>query len=125
MESQTKISDDSASIKIIKETIKKFVEDRQWEKYHDPTHLAISVAIEVGELLENFQWISLENSSRITLDSKRGQNISEELADVMIYCFLLGMHLDIDITTSILSKIEKNSLKYPVDKFKGDYHRPK
>ena len=33
-----------------------FRDDRRWLPYHNPKDLAMSVAIEAGELLEVFQW---------------------------------------------------------------------
>ena len=38
------------------ERIRKFSEDRDWDRFHSPANLAKSIAIEAGELLECFQW---------------------------------------------------------------------
>ena len=70
-------------MKELKERIIKFRDDRDWKQFHLPENLAKSIAIEAGELLENFQWNS--NFNR--------QNVLDELADVANYCFCLQMHL--------------------------------
>ena len=116
--------DEVTVIKTLKDTIQKFVAERQWEKFHNPKDLAISISIEAAELLENFQWTSFEESRRGTPDPKQDENISEELADVIIYSFLLGISLDLDITTAVLSKMEKNASKYPAAEFQGVFRRP-
>jgi dCTP diphosphatase len=108
-------NDEVTTLKTLKEEIKDFVVAREWGKFHNPKDLAISITIEASELLENFQWLSVKNSNKISLLSRRGQNISEELADVIIYCFLLGMYFDMDISKVILSKLQKNKIKYPIN----------
>lgn len=90
--------------------IKKFNEERDWDKFHSPENLAKSISIEAGELLECFQW----DGSKFDR-----QDVCEELADVFTYCIQLAMKLEVDPKTIILNKIEKTKKKYPVDKAKG------
>jgi NTP pyrophosphatase (non-canonical NTP hydrolase) len=87
-----------------------FRDARDWKKYHIPRNLANSIAIEAAEILELFQWEleynrPLANGDRIAL--------ADELADVMIYCFLLAHEAEIDLYKAIIEKIEKNAIKYP------------
>ena len=49
---------------LIKE-IKKFNEERDWDKFHSPENLAKSISIEAGELLECFQWNSDYNLEEV------------------------------------------------------------
>lgn len=91
-----------------------FRNERDWEQFHNPKDLAISLALEASELLENFQW----KSSDEALDTNF-ENIQDELADVLIYALMLANDLKIDVTAAILNKLEKNEKKYPVAKFKG------
>lgn len=98
--------------RIMEEIIKilrKFNEDRDWEQFHTPENLAKSISIEAGELLECFQWDS----------SYDRQELADEIADVMCYCIMLADKIDIDLKTAIISKINKNALKYPVEKSRG------
>src|SRR5574344_2120517 len=99
------------SLDVLTKEIVKFTEDRNWDQFHSPANLAKSVSIEAGELLECFQW-----------DEKNvdKQAIQEELADVMIYCFQMGIAMDFDLKKIIEEKMAKNAIKYPVSKAKGN-----
>ena len=99
--------------------IRQFLSERDWEKYHNPKDLAESICIEAAELLQLFQWIKPEESEQFKKDSMKVQRIKEELADVVVYCLSLANKLDIDLTSAIIDKIEKNKEKYPVDRYKG------
>ena len=43
--------------------------------------------------------------------------LSDELADVLIYAIQFAKHYDIDISEAIMKKLEKSAIKYPVEKF--------
>ena len=92
------------------ERIKKFRDDREWKQFHTPTNLAKAISIESGELLEEFLWDN---------DNFNLQNVKEELADVMIYCIHMANALDVNIEDIINMKMDKNEMKYPIEKAKG------
>lgn len=94
--------------------ILKFRKERDWEQFHNPKDLAISLTLEASELLEKFQWKSSEESIEKDLEG-----IKDELADVMIYALLISHDLNIDINKAIHEKIKKNNEKYPINKAKG------
>lgn len=96
--------------------IVKFRDDRDWAKYHKPKELAISVAIEAGELLEKFQW---ERKNTPEYIAAHKEEIGEELADVMILLLLLAYELKMDVKQVIEDKLRKNDLKYPADRVRG------
>lgn len=98
-----------SDIEEIHQKLREFTEARDWKQYHTPPALARSVVIEAAELLELFQWSDNFNYDRVT----------EELADVLIYCFMLADVLNLDIKRIMEFKIAANSLKYPVDKAMG------
>ena len=90
--------------------IRKFSEERDWDKFHSPSNLAKSIVIEAAELLECFQW------------SDEGyylQHIKEELADVMVYSQNLLDKLELDADEIVNMKMTMNEAKYPVEKAKG------
>ena len=93
----------------VKEQIKQFNNERDWDQFHSPENLAKSISIEAGELLECFQW-----NNNFDKDE-----VCEELADVVNYCILLADKLDVELEDIILAKLEKTRKKYPVDKEKG------
>ena len=88
----------------------KFQKERDWKQFHTPENLAKSISIEAAELLEHFQWGKEYDIGEV----------SEELADVLIYCFYMADSLDLDISEIMLNKMEKNAIKYPIDKSKGN-----
>ena len=88
----------------------KFQKERDWKKFHTPENLAKSISIESAELLEHFQWQKEYDE----------EEVAEELADVLIYCFYMAIAMDLDVKEIILNKMEKNAIKYPVDKSRGN-----
>ena len=94
--------------KPILETIRAFMQERDWNQFHTPENLAKSISIEAGELLECFQWEEAD------LDEAK-----TELADVLTYCLLLADRLNVDPSELILDKLEQTGAKYPVEKARG------
>jgi NTP pyrophosphatase (non-canonical NTP hydrolase) len=98
---------------MISEVIK-FRDERDWKQFHNPKDLAISLSLEVSELLENFQWKTSEEAVK-----KNHDNMKDELADVVMYAMMLANELEIDLEEAIIKKLEKNREKYPIEKAKG------
>jgi NTP pyrophosphatase (non-canonical NTP hydrolase) len=97
--------------------IRAFRDERDWKQFHDPKNLATSIAIEAAELLEEFQWMTGDESNRHAVENREA--VSDEIADVAIYLIELADVLDIDLRAAILAKLEKNAAKYPVEKARG------
>lgn len=97
--------------------LREFTKERDWNKFHSPKNLAMALTVETAELLEEFQWLTEEQSRHP--DEERLKRIKDEISDVMIYLVLLSDSLGVDLLTSAFEKIEKNQQKYPVDKAKG------
>lgn len=93
----------------------KFRDDREWKQFHNPKDLAISISLEAAELLEVFQW----SKDDLYVNEKKDK-IKEELADVLMYAYLLADVEDMDIEEIIIDKIKKNNEKYPVELSKGN-----
>ena len=79
------MKDQITTIQEIKDKIAKFVNERDWNKFHSPKNLAMSIAIEAGELMEIFQWLSQEEAWDIN-STHEATHLREELSDVIIYC---------------------------------------
>lgn len=107
------MNDKDTSIQEIKNRIDQFVKARKWEEAHSPKNLSMSIAIEASELMEIFQWLSLEEAWSIN-ESDEFTHLKEELSDVIIYCLSLANQLKIDVAAAIEDKIKKNGQKYPV-----------
>jgi NTP pyrophosphatase (non-canonical NTP hydrolase) len=122
--SEYPINDSYTTIDYLKKLVAKFRDDRNWKKYHNPKDLAISISIESNELLELFQWKSLEEIRELLKNKNYFERIKNELADVIIYCLSFADILGIDVSQAVIEKIKLNEAKYPVEKFKGNYYKP-
>ena len=96
------------------ERIRKFSEERDWAQFHDPKNLAISLQLECAEVLVLFQWTKANN-----IREGKESEIADELADVFYYIIKLADIYNIDLTEALEKKMDKNEIKYPVDKVKG------
>ena len=113
------MSDREIVVADLKEAVRKFVHERDWEKYHNPKNLAESICIEAAELLQLFQWTNSEETAKVKTDANKMTHIKEELADVMIYCVSMANTLEIDLTNAIIAKIENNKKRYPIEEYRG------
>ena len=75
-----------------------------------------SISIESAELLEQFQENAEECEAHLQ-DNREA--VADELADVAIYLFELADLLEMNLGQEMLRKLDKNSVKYPVQKAKG------
>ena len=105
-------------MEISKETIDyvlAFSRDRDWEQFHNPKDLALSLSLEASELLELFQWLDSDEAVKRNRDKMR-----EELADVIVYALDFANALGFeDLNSLIMDKMKKNEAKYPLEKAKG------
>jgi len=104
----------------LSERVSNFIKEREWEKFHNPKDVAISISIEAAELLENFQWRDDEEVDKMLEDRNYLNRITEEMADVMVYLIVMSNKLGVNLIDIALKKMEKNEEKYPVSKFKGN-----
>jgi len=109
--------DKTTTIDELKVLLKKFREERGWEKHMTPRNLSASIAIEAGELLELYQWGEYEKSDR-------DKDIGQELADIVIYCLHFAITENIDLTEAIEQKMKKVAKKYPIEVFNADSDDP-
>lgn len=95
-----------------------FRKQRDWEQFHSPKDIAISLSIEAAELLEWFQWRTNDEVVEMLATDKR-EALEDEIADVAVYLSYLCHDLQIDLDQVTRRKMHKNSAKYPADKVKG------
>ena len=100
------------------ERLIEFRRERDWEQFHTPKELAISLSIEASELLEWFQWKNDEEIQQ-KLNSNKREDLEDEVADVVAYLTYLCHDVGIDINKAVEAKIKKNAEKYPIEKVKG------
>lgn len=101
------------------EIIRSFVRERDWEQFHQARSLAISAGVEMGELLELFQWFTDKEIEQALGQDEYRSKLSHEIADIMIYLLRLADVASINPSDAILSKMQINRDKYPANKVHG------
>ena len=101
------------------EQIIAFVKARDWEQFHNPKDIAISLSLEAAEVLEKFQWKSPKEIDAYLHDSK--QDLADELVDVLYWVLLMSYYQDINLSEAFTSKMRQNEKKYPINKAKGNH----
>ena len=143
----TKKRDEDTRIADLKRVVASFVGERDWEQFHTPENLALSLSLEAAELLELFQWkfsrqdkcqnteYNRQNTERETGGVGRpGRNgytgeemtsMKMELADILIYLISFFNMMDWDLTSCFHEKMGMNREKYPVSFYKGRFETEK
>lgn len=103
------------------ERIVQFCQERDWEQFHSPKDLALSLTLEASELMEHFQWKGEEEIKEYVKQNKT--EISEELADVFYWVLLTSYYLDIDLERAFQDKMSQNESKYPAKTVKGKHNK--
>lgn len=106
-------------IKDLTQKIIEFRKERDWEQFHTPKDLAISLTLEASEVLEHFQWKTNDEIKEYIKTHK--EHIGEELADVFYWVLIMSHDIDIDIVEAFEKKMKKNAEKYSVEKAKGKH----
>jgi dCTP diphosphatase len=107
----------------IMNAIHEFAEQRDWSQFHTTKNLVLAISAELGELAEIVQWRS-DSELAEYLKTPEGKNkLSEEIADISIYLLRICQQLELNFLDIISKKIEVNTLKYPVEKSKGNYRK--
>lgn len=117
-------NDASTTVADLKAVVREFVAERGWEKYHTAKNLAGSVAVEAGELLEVFQWLTPEEAEAARVPGAIRDQAADEIADVTAYLLALANVMDLDLASAVEAKFRKNRRKYPPDQYQGHYERP-
>lgn len=101
----------------LRDQLRTFASDRDWDQFHSPKNLAAALAVETSELLEHFQWLTEAQSQQ--LPSEALNEVSAEVADMLLYLIRISDKLGIDLIAAAKAKIVLNAEKYPVEKARG------
>jgi dCTP diphosphatase len=101
----------------IKIRARRFAEVRDWEQFHSPKNLVMALSVEAAELVEIFQWLTEEQSERLSDETLA--RVVDEIADVQVYLVRLADRLHVDIAAAVVQKMEKNEDKYPAELVRG------
>ncbi len=108
----------SDSIAELTSRIRDFVDARDWRQFHNAKDMAVAIAAEAGELMQHFVW---QQDSQIEHRTREHRDeIASEIADVAILLFELADNLGLDLGEVMTSKIDRNEIRYPVAKAKGN-----
>src|SRR5262245_6385285 len=111
--------DTNTTVASLREVLRRFAAERDWEQFHSPKNLVMGLAVESAELMEHFLWVDCAASIQVGQDPAKRGDIADEMADVAVYLLNLSNVLNIDLSEAILAKIAKNAIKYPADKYRG------
>jgi NTP pyrophosphatase (non-canonical NTP hydrolase) len=107
----------SDQISDLTKLVLKFCEERDWAQFHNPKDVAISLTLEVAELLELTQWKNgKELEDHLT---KNREALADELADIFGWVLVLAHDQKIDLADALRRKLVKNAEKYPIEKSRG------
>ena len=108
----------SEPLRALQQRLAAFAAARDWEQFHSPKNLAMALSVEAAELVEEFQWLTEEQSRN--LGTERRQRVRLELADVFIYLLRIADTLGVDLLQAADDKIALNEQKYPAARVRGD-----
>lgn len=101
----------------LRERLRAFAAERDWQQFHTPKNLVMALVAEAGELVEQFQWLTAEQSE--TMDAEQCEAVAQEMADVLLYLVMLADRLGIDLLDAAGRKIERNEQRYPAAQVRG------
>lgn len=107
----------TSELETLRERLRRFAAERDWDRYHSPKNLAMALIAEAAELVEHFQWLTEAESA--ALPSEKRTEVEEELADVLLYLVSLADRLDVDLAKAAAAKIARNEVRYPSEKVRG------
>ncbi|MER6344763.1 nucleotide pyrophosphohydrolase [Streptomyces sp. NPDC001595] len=90
-----------------------FAAARDWQRYHTPKNLVAALSVEASELVEIFQWLTPEESTRVMADPGTAHRVTDEVADVLAYLLQLCEVLGIDPLAALDAKIDRNERRFP------------
>lgn len=109
----TPTTDSQTTLSTLREKVAEFVAARNWQTFHNPKNLAMSIGIEAAELQEHFQWLTIEESREYTRKLENRLDVADELADILIYCMSFANATGIDVSDAVLKKLARNELRFP------------
>jgi dCTP diphosphatase len=113
------MTDSDVTLAELRHRVAEFVSARDWEQFHTPKNLSIAIAVEAAELMEHFQWLTEGQATAAIEDEAERASVADELADVLIYGLSLANTLGLDVSASVLAKLERNEQRFPVEEWQG------
>ena len=115
------MADATTTLAELRELMRRFVEERQWQQFHSPKNLVMGLSVEVAELMEHYLWVEGPASYDVTATEAARTAVADEMADVTCYLLALSNVLGIDLSDAVQAKLVKTAQKYPVEQYRGKY----
>ena len=108
------------SLTRIRDRMRAFTRERDWEQFHDPKSLALALVGEVGELAELLQWLPADAARDLATGAPLNTRLGEELSDVLIYLVRLADVCEVDLPQAIALKMQSSRRRYPASDIYGE-----
>jgi len=103
----------------MQEEVRRFCEERQWDRFHSAKDLAIGIAVEAAELLELFRFLSPDEVEEMMRRKADRRRVADEMADILAFLLRLAQRYRIDLEKAFADKMDDNRRKYPVERARG------
>jgi NTP pyrophosphatase (non-canonical NTP hydrolase) len=113
------MSDEETTVADLRRRVAAFVAARDWGQLHGPKNLSIAIAVEAAELMEHFQWLTVDQAAAAVQDEATMAAVADELADVLIYALSLANALGLDASTVVSGKLDRNERRFPAEEWRG------
>ena len=109
-----------SDIRELSEAMRRFSEERDWTRFHDPKSLALALVGEVGELAELLQWLPVDEIEVLVREPRLHDRLGEELADILLYPVRMSDVLGIDLAAAARTKLRANHERFAVVDYRGE-----
>jgi NTP pyrophosphatase (non-canonical NTP hydrolase) len=114
------MNDASATVDALKDQMRRFVAERDWEQFHDLKNLSMAIAVEAGELMDHFRWVRNTEANAVLREPEAAAAVRQEVADVFLLLLEFAIIAKIDLASAALDKLEINRRRYPVESARGN-----
>lgn len=111
------MNDTTTTLEILKKMAQEFIQERDWEQFHNPKNLSMNIAVEAAEVMELFLWTKSEDSYESFKKNKTA--VEDEIADVLLGILCFANSINMDLSAAFEKKLAEAKAKYPVEKVKG------
>jgi len=113
------MTDRESTVQQLRDEMRDFVRERDWEQFHDLKNLAMAIGVEAGELMDHFRWVENARAAEVMRDPAEAERVRHELADVFLLVLSFANAAGIDLSEAAAAKLEVNRRKYPAEEARG------
>lgn len=109
----------------VADAVRQFVQDRDWEQFHNPKNLCMALASEAGELAAVLRWTPGSDADDVVAEGAAREQLLDEIGDVAIVLLSLCNRLNVKLDDVVRMKLTKNEVRYPIAVSCGIAERPR